>query len=106
LAKTVVACGNASGRSADKFAGFGLTPAAGEVVKAPLVAECFANLECLVADRKLVAKYNFFVLEVVRAWIDPRRKRPQTIHHQGEGIFFAPGRTLKLPSPKTSFLGV
>jgi flavin reductase (DIM6/NTAB) family NADH-FMN oxidoreductase RutF len=60
-------------------------------------------LECKVVDRKLVAKYNFFILEVVKAWIDPRQKRPQTIHHQGEGVFFVPGRTIKLPSPKTSF---
>jgi flavin reductase (DIM6/NTAB) family NADH-FMN oxidoreductase RutF len=104
LAKKVVACGNVSGRSVDKFKEFELTPAVAAVVKAPLVAECYANLECRVVDRKLVTKYNFFVLEVVRAWIDPRVKRPRTLHHQGEGVFMTPGRTLKLPSPKTSFL--
>ncbi len=104
LAKKVVAGGNASGRSVDKFKKFGLTPAAGTVVKAPLVAECYANLECRVADRKLVTKYNFFVLEVVKAWIDPQVKRPRTLHHQGEGVFMTPGRIIKLPSPKTSFL--
>ena len=104
LAKKVVACGNASGQSVDKFKTFGLTPVVGELVKAPLIAECYANLECKVVDRKLVTKYNFFVLEVVKAWIDPRRKRPRTLHHQGEGVFVVPGRTIKLPSPKTSFL--
>jgi flavin reductase (DIM6/NTAB) family NADH-FMN oxidoreductase RutF len=104
LAKKVVACGNTSGRSADKFKTFGLTPAAAAVVKAPLIAECYANLECKVIDRKLVTQYNFFVLEVVKAWIDPRRKRPRTIHHQGEGVFMVAGRTIHLPSPKTSFL--
>ena len=88
----------------DKFKTFGLTPVAASGVKAPLIAECYANLECKVIDRKLVTQYNFFVLEVVKAWIDPRRKRPQTIHHQGEGVFFVPGRRIKLPSPKTSFL--
>jgi flavin reductase (DIM6/NTAB) family NADH-FMN oxidoreductase RutF len=104
LAKKVVACGNASGRHVDKFKAFGLTPVSGKAVKAPLVAECYASLECKVADRRLVAKYNFFILEVVKAWIDPRRKRPRTIHHQGEGVFLVPGRTINLPSPKTSFL--
>ena len=103
LAKKVVACGNASGESVDKFKTFGLTPVAASVVKAPLIAECYANLECKVVDRRLVAKYNFFVLEVVKAWIDPRRKRPQTIHHEGEGVFMVAGRTIHLPSPKTSF---
>jgi flavin reductase (DIM6/NTAB) family NADH-FMN oxidoreductase RutF len=104
LAKKVVGCGNTSGQSADKFKTFGLTPVAAAVVKAPLIAECYANLECKVVDRKLVTRYNFFVLEVVRAWIDPHRKWPRTIHHQGEGVYVIPGRTIKLPSPKTSFL--
>jgi flavin reductase (DIM6/NTAB) family NADH-FMN oxidoreductase RutF len=104
LAKKVVSCGNTSGRSVDKFQAFGLTPVAAAIVGAPLIAECYANLECKVIDRKLVIQYNFFILEVVKAWIDPRRKRPRTIHHQGEGVFVVPGRTVKLPSPKTSFL--
>jgi flavin reductase (DIM6/NTAB) family NADH-FMN oxidoreductase RutF len=104
LAKKVVACGNASGQDLDKFKTFSLTPLQGTVVHAPLVKECFANLECTVADQLLVTKYNFFVLEVVQAWIDPRRKQPGTLHHQGEGIFFVPGRRITLPSPKTSFL--
>jgi len=102
LARKMVKCGNASGQSVDKFRKFGLTPLPGTVVKAPLVAECYANLECKVVDQKLVTQYNFFVLEVVKAWINPRCKRPQTLHHQGEGMFFVPGRRIKLPSPKTS----
>ena len=102
LAKKVVACGNVSGKSVDKFKEFGLTPVAAAFVQAPLVTECFANLECKVLDRTLVNRYNFFILEVVQAWIDPRRKRPRTIHHQGEGVFVVPGRTIKLPSPKRS----
>ena len=106
LAKKVVACGNASGRTVDKFKTYGLTPMAGAAVKAPLIAECYANLECKVVDRKLVAKYNFFILEVVKAWMDPQQKRPRTIHHHGEGVFTVPGGTLNLPSPKTSLLTI
>jgi flavin reductase (DIM6/NTAB) family NADH-FMN oxidoreductase RutF len=104
LAKQVVACGNVSGQSVDKFKAFGLTPVAASVVEPPLIAECYANLECKVVNRKLVTQYNFFILEVVKAWIDPRQKTPKTIHHQGEGVFMVSGRTIKLPSPKTSFL--
>ena len=104
LAAKVVAVGNCSGRDVEKFERFGLTPAPAERVAPPLIAECFANLECRVVDRTLVYKYNFFVLEVDKAWIDPRRKRPRTIHHQGEGVFMVAGRTIHLPSPKTSFL--
>jgi flavin reductase (DIM6/NTAB) family NADH-FMN oxidoreductase RutF len=105
LAEKVVACGNASGRWVDKFKAFGLTPVAAACVKAPLIAECYASMECKVVDRKLVSKYNFFVLKVVQAWIDPTRKRPRTIHHQGEGEFMVAGRIIHLPSPKTSLAG-
>jgi flavin reductase (DIM6/NTAB) family NADH-FMN oxidoreductase RutF len=105
LAEKVVACGNASGGQVDKFKTFGLTPVAAACVNAPLIAECYASLECKVVDGKLAAKYNFFVLEVVKAWIDPARKRPRTIHHQGEGVFMVAGRTIHLPSPKTSLAG-
>jgi flavin reductase (DIM6/NTAB) family NADH-FMN oxidoreductase RutF len=105
LAKTVVACGNTSGSNTDKFKKFGFTPLAAKLVKAPLIRECFASLECKVVDMKLVTKYNFFVLEVVQAWLDPARKRPRTIHHQGEGEFMVAGRTLHLPSKITSRTG-
>jgi flavin reductase (DIM6/NTAB) family NADH-FMN oxidoreductase RutF len=104
LAEKVVGCGNTSGRRVDKFKAFGLTPVAAAVVKAPLIAECYAHLECKVVDRKLVAPYNFFVLEVVKAWIDPRRKLPPTMHHRGEGVFLVAGQTIKLPSRITSRL--
>ena len=102
LVEAVVDCGNTSGRRVDKFKSFDLTPVAAECVKAPLIAECYACLECKVRDGKLVAKYNFFILEVVQAWIDPARKQPRTIHHQGEGEFMVAGRTLHLPSKITS----
>ena len=105
LTKMVVACGNTSGRRVDKFKAFGLTPVTAACVKAPLIAECYASLECKVVDMKLVTKYNFFVLEVIQAWIDPTQKRPRTIHHQGEGEFIVAGRTLHMPSPKTSLGG-
>jgi flavin reductase (DIM6/NTAB) family NADH-FMN oxidoreductase RutF len=98
LAKQVVACGNVSGRKVDKFAKFGLTPSAAACVKAPLIAECFANLECRVIDAKLATKYNLFILEVVKAWIDRSQKHPRTIHREGYGKFVVDGETIKLPS--------
>jgi flavin reductase (DIM6/NTAB) family NADH-FMN oxidoreductase RutF len=94
LADKVVAVGNSSGRDTDKFAAFGLTPARASLVAPPLVAECFANLECKVADETLVDAYNLFVLEVVRAWIDPARHDARTIHHRGYGCFVVDGETI------------
>lgn len=98
LAPKVVEVGNCSGRDVAKFASIGLTPVAAREVDAPLIAECFANLECKVADTRLVNKYNLFVLEVVKAWIDPAQQAPRTIHHRGYGTFVVDGETLKLKS--------
>ncbi|RPI34494.1 MAG: flavin reductase family protein [Nitrospiraceae bacterium] len=98
LAEKVVGCGNTSGRRIDKFKAFGLTPAAASFVEAPLINECYANLECKVVDAKMVARYNFFILEVLKAWIDSSRKDPRTIHHRGRGAFMIAGATIQLPS--------
>lgn len=98
LASKVVAVGNCSGRETEKFSTIGLTPVPAQSVAAPLVAECFANLECRVADTRLVNKYNLFVLEVVKAWIDPSKTDPKTIHHRGYGTFVVDGRTITLKS--------
>jgi flavin reductase (DIM6/NTAB) family NADH-FMN oxidoreductase RutF len=98
LAAQAVACGNSSGRSLDKFEAFQLTPMPAALVEPPLIAECYANLECRVVDASMVTRYNLFILEVLKAWIDPSRKRPRTIHHLGRGSFMVAGRTIKLPS--------
>ena len=100
LARTVVGCGNCSGRKVDKFKKFDLTPVPGTCVHAPLLDECFANLECKVVDSKMAKRYNFFVLEVIKAWIDPTRKNPRTLHHQGRGKFMIAGRSIQLRSNK------
>ncbi len=98
LASKVVKIGNCSGSDTDKFKAFGLTPAKAAMVKAPLIEECFANLECKVADRRMVNRYNMFVLEVVQAWRDPKQKSPKTIHHHGYGKFAVDGPTITLKS--------
>ena len=98
LAKTVVRIGNSSGRDIDKFAAFGLTPAPAERVAAPLVTECFANLECKTYDDRFARKYNLFLLQVLKAWMDPAQKHPKTIHHKGYGDFIVDGETIHLKS--------
>lgn len=98
LAPKVVGVGNTSGRDIDKFAAFALTTMPASFVKAPLIAECFANLECKVINTSMVSKYNFFVLEVVKAWINPDIKHPKTIHHLGNGFFMVAGKTIRFPS--------
>ena len=98
LARAVVGCGNTSGRDVDKFARFGLTAAASVRIAAPRIEECYANLECRIADSRMVARYGLFVLEVVAAWIDRGVRRPRTLHHAGRGVFVVDGEVLRLRS--------
>lgn len=98
LKAKVVACGNSSGRCVDKFEAFGLTSLPARTVAAPLIAECYASLECRVVDTRLLNRYNFFVLQVQQAWIDPACTDPRTLHHRGRGYFMIAGETIKLAS--------
>jgi flavin reductase (DIM6/NTAB) family NADH-FMN oxidoreductase RutF len=94
LAPAVVRIGNSSGRDVDKFAEYGLTAAPAERVQAPLVAECFANFECRVAERRLVSRYNFFILEVLKAHVAASPRFPKTLHYRGDGRFMIAGPTV------------
>jgi len=98
LAAKVVRVGNTSGRKIDKFKTLGFTEVPASHVKASLIGECYANLECKVVDSTMSNKYNLFMLKVVKAWIDPAQKHPQTIHHLGKGVFMVAGKTINFPS--------
>jgi flavin reductase (DIM6/NTAB) family NADH-FMN oxidoreductase RutF len=96
LAREVVRCGNVSGRKTDKWAMCGWTPEPATVVSAPMIAVCYANLECRVRDDSWATKYDFIVLEVVRAWVEPGIELPKTLHHLHGPEFLVPGRRLKV----------
>jgi flavin reductase (DIM6/NTAB) family NADH-FMN oxidoreductase RutF len=98
LVRKVVDVGNSSGRDIDKFEALGLTKLPASRVAPLPIADCFANLECKVTDMRLVNKYNLFILEVLKAWIDPEQKNPRTIHHRGYGTFAVDGAIIKLKS--------
>lgn len=85
----VVGIGTCSGSDTDKFGKFGLTPEPGKIVKAPLIKECLANIECKVID--IVRKHNIIVLEGVAAYMNPRRKERRAIHAIGDGTFIVDG---------------
>jgi flavin reductase (DIM6/NTAB) family NADH-FMN oxidoreductase RutF len=91
LADAVVGIGNCSGADVDKFARFGLTARPAAMVAAPLIAECFANLECRLHDAVLVRKYNVFIWEVVKAHAPAAPKYPRTMHYRGAGMFMLSG---------------
>lgn len=96
IAKKALACGKVSGAKTDKFAKFGLTPVKASAVKAPLVGECYASLECRLTDASMAGKYNLFILKVVKAWVDPSMKNPKTFHHCGGDSFLVAAKPVKL----------
>ena len=90
LAEKAVRIGCCSGSDTDKFKKFGLTPLAGSKVKAPLIKECVANIECRVVDH--IKKHDIFVLEGVAAWTDGKPAAGRMFHAVGDGTFVLDGR--------------
>jgi flavin reductase (DIM6/NTAB) family NADH-FMN oxidoreductase RutF len=92
LLDTVVGVGTCSGSDTDKFAKYRLTPVRGKRVKAPLIKECLANIECRVVD--IVKRHNIVVLEGLAAYFDNARREKRLIHAVGDGTFIVDGRKL------------
>lgn len=92
LIDEVVGIGTCSGADTDKFERFGLTPLKARRVRAPLIKECLANIECKVID--IVTKHNIVVLKGLAAYCDRSRKEKRTLHAVGDGTFVADGRRL------------
>jgi flavin reductase (DIM6/NTAB) family NADH-FMN oxidoreductase RutF len=99
LIKQVVKIGNCSGRKIDKFKKFHLLHEKASQINAPLLSECYANIECKVINLKLAEKYNLFILEGLKGWVR-HFKQPKMIHHSGKGNFIVDGPILKLASKK------
>lgn len=96
LAEKVVSIGDCSGTQVDKFQKFGLTALPATEVKAPLISECLACLECHVTD--YLDPQGIFILQGVRAWTDQEREERRTIHANGDGTFVVDGNTINLRS--------
>ena len=89
LVETILDVGTTTGRETDKFSRFGLTALPASLVGAPLIKECYANIECRVVDH--IKQHNIFVLDGVKAWIDEQRKEKRILHARGDGTFIADG---------------
>ena len=103
LLEQVVAIGNCSGDTVDKFKEFSLTPLPALHVAAPLVGECLYNLECRVENRQLVNDYSFFVLQGVRAWRNPSPADTRAFHAVGDGTFIIDGEVVNLRHKMTKW---
>lgn len=92
LIDTVVGVGTCSGKDTDKFGEFGLTPMKARHVRAPLIKECLANIECRVAD--IIERHNIIVLQGLAAYFDGSREEKRMIHAVGDGTFIVDGHKI------------
>ncbi|MGE5504464.1 MAG: flavin reductase family protein [Actinomycetota bacterium] len=92
LVDIVVGVGTCSGKDVDKFAQFALTRVPARHVRAPLIQECLANIECRVVD--VVERHNIVVLEGLAAHVDNRRTERRMLHAVGDGTFIIDGDRL------------
>ena len=91
LLEKVKYCGSHSGKNVDKFKACGFTTIPGETVNAPLIQECFGNIECRLHHQYDAGDHTIFVGAAVKAWCDEGMMadgvvaidRVRTIHHLG-----------------------
>jgi hypothetical protein len=48
----------------------------------------------------MAEKYNIFIVEVLKAWVTPSKKRHHMLHHCGNGVFTVDGKVIKVFSKK------
>jgi len=108
LAEAVHYCGSVSGRDVpDKIAKAGLTAKPAKVVRAPIIEECPAHLECRVKQVIDCGSHDIFVAEVVAAYADPKAFREglwdleavRPLLHAGGNIYSKPEPTFKVEKP-------
>lgn len=70
LIEAVGKVGSTHSDQVDKFAEAGLTPMDSRKISAPLISECFLNLECKVLQQFVTGDHTVFVAEPVAAYMD------------------------------------
>jgi flavin reductase (DIM6/NTAB) family NADH-FMN oxidoreductase RutF len=61
-------------------------------VRAPLIEECLAHIECKVVE--LIEHHPIIVLDGLAACVNPARREQRTLHAVGDGRFRVDGRTM------------
>src|SRR5664280_2739628 len=92
MLETVVRIGMVSGTEVDKFEKFHLTALPARDIKAPLIGECLAALECKVVD--YVKKHGLVILEATRIWYNEDKPEKRVCHAIGNGSFSVDGEII------------
>jgi flavin reductase (DIM6/NTAB) family NADH-FMN oxidoreductase RutF len=94
ILKETLACGRTSGKNYDKFSETGLTPLPARKVKAPIVKECVAHLECKLHRHFKTGDHTVFVGEIIEAYADKGvftdkydMDKARMLYHLGGNVF-------------------
>jgi flavin reductase (DIM6/NTAB) family NADH-FMN oxidoreductase RutF len=104
IIKETLACGRISGKNHDKFSETGLTPLPARKVKAPIIKECVAHLECKLHSQFKTGDHTIFVGEVIAAYANKgvftdiyNIDKVQMLYHLGGSIFATLNQKLYTP---------
>ena len=104
IIKETLVCGRTSGKSRDKFSETGLTPLVARKVKAPIIKECIAHLECKLHSQFKTGDHTIFVGEVIAAYANKGIftdiydiDKAQMLYHLGGNIFATLNKKLYTP---------
>ncbi|HDI01915.1 MAG TPA: flavin reductase family protein [Candidatus Bathyarchaeota archaeon] len=104
LVEAVHFCGTVSGRDVeDKIAKAGLTARPAKVVRAPIIEECPAHIECRVVQVVDCGSHDIFIGQVVAAYADPgafeggfwKLEAVRPLLHAGGNAYSRPEPTFK-----------
>ena len=89
MIEKVVGIGMIHGSECDKYDRFGLGKAKAAKVKAPIITDCLAAVECKLED--YIEHHGLLVLKGIQLWENPEKSDRRVIHANGDGTFYADG---------------
>ena len=90
----VIRAGTINGNKTDKFQLLHFEKQAGMCVKAPLIPDSIASIECVLED--YIEEHGLLILKGVCLWENPEKTERRVIHANGDGTFFADGEYFNL----------
>jgi len=94
IVKETLFCGRTSGKNTNKFDETELTPMPAKKVKAPIIEECVAHLECILHNQFKTGDHTIFVGQVVAAYVNKgvftdtfNIDKARMLYHLGGNVF-------------------
>jgi flavin reductase (DIM6/NTAB) family NADH-FMN oxidoreductase RutF len=104
ILKETLFCGRMSGRDHDKFKETGLTQMPAKKVRAPIIKECIAHLECMLNNQFTTGDHTIFIGEIVEAYADKEAftdeynlKKAKMVFHLGGNDFATLNSKVSMP---------